>query len=235
MSRSLPARTQWPWPTPPSPAPPWSPPIGEHTPSLHSLALSVLDHHDHHRRLRESARGGAEHERQEVRGLRPEAAKHWAAIGWAGAVVRRLCSEGGELRLEVRSAGTPRSSSPRITTRAPTGKVISNRDSQSNCWVNWKIMGQPCGFQVEGGEGGRPPPPLLPLEGPGRPCGTRIFLNTYTRRNQQNCVSANKQLKLVPAMIVSLQLRRQIRPDQITTDQTRPDQIRSRPRESSRA
>jgi hypothetical protein len=24
----------------------------------------------------------------------------------------------------------------------------SNRVSQSNCWVNWKIMGQPCEFQV---------------------------------------------------------------------------------------
>ena len=26
--------------------------------------------------------------------------------------------------------------------------AASNRDSQSNCWVNWKIMGQPCKFQV---------------------------------------------------------------------------------------
>ena len=26
--------------------------------------------------------------------------------------------------------------------------TVSNRDSHSNCWVNWKIMGQPCGFQV---------------------------------------------------------------------------------------
>ena len=26
--------------------------------------------------------------------------------------------------------------------------TASNRDSQSNCWVNWKIMGQPCEFQV---------------------------------------------------------------------------------------
>ena len=25
---------------------------------------------------------------------------------------------------------------------------VSNRGSQSNCWVNWKTMGQPCGFQV---------------------------------------------------------------------------------------
>jgi hypothetical protein len=30
-----------------------------------------------------------------------------------------------------------------------------NRDSQSNRWANWKIMGQPCEFQVWGrGEGG---------------------------------------------------------------------------------
>jgi hypothetical protein len=37
--------------------------------------------------------------------------------------------------------------------------TASDRDSQSNCWVNWKIMGQPCEFQVEGGSSpgsGRP-------------------------------------------------------------------------------
>jgi hypothetical protein len=26
--------------------------------------------------------------------------------------------------------------------------TVSNRNYQSNCWVNWKIMGQPCDFQV---------------------------------------------------------------------------------------
>jgi hypothetical protein len=26
--------------------------------------------------------------------------------------------------------------------------TVSNRDYQSNCWVNWKVMGQPCEFQV---------------------------------------------------------------------------------------
>jgi hypothetical protein len=26
--------------------------------------------------------------------------------------------------------------------------TVSNRDSHSNCWVNWKTMGQPCEFQV---------------------------------------------------------------------------------------
>jgi hypothetical protein len=26
--------------------------------------------------------------------------------------------------------------------------TASHRDSQPNCWVNWKIMGQPCDFQV---------------------------------------------------------------------------------------
>jgi hypothetical protein len=25
---------------------------------------------------------------------------------------------------------------------------VSSRDSESNCWVNWKIVGQPCEFQV---------------------------------------------------------------------------------------
>jgi hypothetical protein len=28
--------------------------------------------------------------------------------------------------------------------------TASDRDSKSNCWVNWKIMGQPCEFQVGG-------------------------------------------------------------------------------------
>jgi hypothetical protein len=28
--------------------------------------------------------------------------------------------------------------------------TVSNRDYQSNCWVNWKIVGQPCEFQVAG-------------------------------------------------------------------------------------
>ena len=27
--------------------------------------------------------------------------------------------------------------------------TVSNRDFQSNCWVNWKLMGQPCEFQVQ--------------------------------------------------------------------------------------
>ena len=26
--------------------------------------------------------------------------------------------------------------------------TVSSRDSQSNCWINLKIMGQPCEFQV---------------------------------------------------------------------------------------
>jgi hypothetical protein len=33
--------------------------------------------------------------------------------------------------------------------------TVSNRDSQSNCWVNWNVMGQPCEFQIPG----RPPTP----------------------------------------------------------------------------
>jgi hypothetical protein len=55
--------------------------------------------------------------------------------------------------------GLPRSSTAGISTR-PHGEIhrvdpdfgstltASSRDYQSNCWVNWKIMGQPCGFQV---------------------------------------------------------------------------------------
>jgi hypothetical protein len=26
--------------------------------------------------------------------------------------------------------------------------TVSDRDSQPNCWVSWKIMGQPCGSQA---------------------------------------------------------------------------------------
>ena len=33
--------------------------------------------------------------------------------------------------------------------------TVSNRNSQSNCWVNWKIMGQPCEFQVPAASGPR--------------------------------------------------------------------------------
>jgi hypothetical protein len=51
----------------------------------------------------------------------------------------------------------------------------SNRDSQSNRWVNWKIMGQPCEFQVRGGW-------IWAL------CeGTRIAIR-YWRRVRRQCV-----------------------------------------------
>jgi hypothetical protein len=40
--------------------------------------------------------------------------------------------------------------------------TASNRDSQSNCWVIWKIIGQPCGFQVPAAKGRPPPPPPPP-------------------------------------------------------------------------
>jgi hypothetical protein len=31
--------------------------------------------------------------------------------------------------------------------------TVSNTDSQVNCWVNWKIIGQPCELQVMGTRG----------------------------------------------------------------------------------
>ena len=49
---------------------------------------------------------------------------------------------------------------PELDEPEPEGKIhrvdpdfeptltVSNRDSQSNRWVNWKMMGQPCEFQV---------------------------------------------------------------------------------------
>jgi hypothetical protein len=41
--------------------------------------------------------------------------------------------------------------------------TVSSRDSQSNCWVNLKIMGQPCDFQVLTSGSG----PVRPEECPG--------------------------------------------------------------------
>jgi hypothetical protein len=47
--------------------------------------------------------------------------------------------------------------------------TVSNRDSQSNCWVNWKIMGRPCEFQVFALRARPPPPPHTHTHGPGLP------------------------------------------------------------------
>jgi hypothetical protein len=47
--------------------------------------------------------------------------------------------------------------------------TVSNRDSQSNCWVNWKIMGRPCEFQVFALRARPPPPPPTHTHGPGLP------------------------------------------------------------------
>ena len=39
--------------------------------------------------------------------------------------------------------------------------TVSSRDSQSNCWVNWKILGQPCEIQVDVALSPLPPPPVV--------------------------------------------------------------------------
>jgi hypothetical protein len=47
--------------------------------------------------------------------------------------------------------------------------TASNRYSQSNCWVNWKIMGQPCEFQVPGRRASSPRPRTPPRRPQPRP------------------------------------------------------------------
>jgi hypothetical protein len=43
--------------------------------------------------------------------------------------------------------------------------TVCNRDSQSNCWVNWKIMSHPCELQVLGQPGpARPLPRSAPAQ-----------------------------------------------------------------------
>ena len=46
--------------------------------------------------------------------------------------------------------------------------TASSMDSQSKCWVNWKIMGQPFEFQVSAADTMRWPPPQCPPNPPMR-------------------------------------------------------------------
>jgi hypothetical protein len=61
----------------------------------------------------------------------------------------RLPHDAVEGRL-VRGLQAPRGKMHRVDPEFWVDLTFSNRDSQSNCWVNWKIMGQPCEFQVLG-------------------------------------------------------------------------------------
>jgi hypothetical protein len=54
-------------------------------------------------------------------------------MNWEGGVVMRSGDKGKIHRVDPDFGST---------------LTVCNRDSQSKCWVNWKILGQPCGFQV---------------------------------------------------------------------------------------
>jgi hypothetical protein len=68
--------------------------------------------------------------------------------------------------------------------------TVSSMDSQSNCWVNWEIVGQPCEFQVSDlaqlahrrqAAGARRPLGLAGLRVPAR-AGNRRFRRLSARR-----------------------------------------------------
>jgi hypothetical protein len=59
-----------------------------------------------------------------------------------------------EPRNRVGSAhGRPKGNIHRVDPDFGSTFTASNRDSQSNCWVNWKIMGLACEFQVLAADG----------------------------------------------------------------------------------
>ena len=47
-------------------------------------------------------------------------------------------------------AATPEGKIHRVDPDFESSFTVSNRDSQSNCWADWKTLGQPCKFQVPG-------------------------------------------------------------------------------------
>ena len=49
---------------------------------------------------------------------------------------------------QVAPAALPQGTIHRVDPDFGSTLTVSNRDSHSNCWVNWKIMGRPCEFQV---------------------------------------------------------------------------------------
>jgi hypothetical protein len=50
----------------------------------------------------------------------------------------------------VFKSGAPQGEIHRVDPDFGSTLTAANRDSQSSCWVNWKIVGQPCEFQVLG-------------------------------------------------------------------------------------
>jgi hypothetical protein len=75
---------------------------------------------------------------------RPEAARRRAQVLCASAWLLLLCAAPAAAS-RVGAEGKIH----RVDPDFGSTLTVSNRDSQSNCWVNWKIMPrQPCEFQV---------------------------------------------------------------------------------------
>jgi hypothetical protein len=53
----------------------------------------------------------------------------------------------------VASSARPEGKVHRVGPDFGSTLTVFNRDSQSNCWVDWKITGQPCEFQVRRASG----------------------------------------------------------------------------------
>ena len=49
--------------------------------------------------------------------------------------------------------------------------AAASRDTRSNCWVDWKIMGQPCGFQLSERRATGTGPAVPPVRGGLQPAG----------------------------------------------------------------
>jgi hypothetical protein len=96
----------------------------------------------------------AEEEARGIAGLQPFS---------AGETVYRATLPGGtaSASLPVSSDSSPEAATPvdsegkihRVDPDFGSTLTASNRDFQSNCWVNWKLMGQPCEFQVRAPRG----------------------------------------------------------------------------------
>jgi hypothetical protein len=97
--------------------------------------------------------------------LRQQAESHGLAKGtpWLNSqfesIARGIPGKGGEQCRErwLLQLGPPPREEPiegkihRVDPDFGSTSTVSNRDSQSNCWVNLKIMGLPCEFQVRSG------------------------------------------------------------------------------------
>jgi hypothetical protein len=69
--------------------------------------------------------------------------RHWPEDPQLGDWVRRQ-----RKRKRKMNRGELKGKNHRVDPDFGSALTVSNRDSQSNCWANWKIMGQPCEFQV---------------------------------------------------------------------------------------